>query len=176
MNDPDFLSAVFDASVPIPCAKKPPVKNSKKGKPPAKGHRRVKSNPTVGTATKMKALTKKVRAGEVAPMSPRSSISLPVIPRPPQSPISPGPGTSSPGFERMSQDPFRLGPPERTYPGTPPGYRFPERSASFDYHDLDRSRYCDQEPLHGEPLHHPGAPRSPIVYGLLQFSTVTKWV
>jgi hypothetical protein len=121
MNDPDFLSAVFDASAPNPCDKKPPVKSlKKKGKTPAKGHRRVKSNPTVGTATKMKALTKKARSGEVAPMSPKSTVGLPVIPRPPQSPISPGPDRASPGFERKSQDRFRGGPPERAYPGSTP--------------------------------------------------------
>lgn len=91
-------------------------------------------------------------------MSPKSSISLPAIPRPPQSPISPGPGRCSPGYERNSQDQFRRGPPER-YRGSPPGC-LPGRSASFDYHDLDRSKYCDEE-----PLHHPGAPRSPIAYG-----------
>eukprot|EP00542_Grammatophora_oceanica_P019554 CAMPEP_0194040386 /NCGR_PEP_ID=MMETSP0009_2-20130614/12409_1 /TAXON_ID=210454 /ORGANISM="Grammatophora oceanica, Strain CCMP 410" /LENGTH=659 /DNA_ID=CAMNT_0038683523 /DNA_START=47 /DNA_END=2026 /DNA_ORIENTATION=+ len=106
LNDPDFLSAVFDGdATAVPPPKKEAVEKSPKSgsakkkedkstkKPPAKGqHRRAKSNPSIGTSARGKTLViKKHRPGSEMPMSPGG---MGVAGRPPQSPMSPRSGSS----------------------------------------------------------------------------------
>ena len=99
LGDPDFLNAVFDEveqnDVSTASALVGTKKPAEKKKPPAKGHRRTMSNPTVLTATKAKVVIKKHRM-EV-PMSPnRMSLQFP-----PQSPMSPS----------LRMSPRSMGPP-----------------------------------------------------------------
>jgi hypothetical protein len=86
LGDPDFLSAVFDSetrNMASPVSKKNSVE---KKKPPAKGHRRTKSNPTVLAAVRAKVLIKRHKID--VPMSPNKQ-QLSRHHRPPLSPMSP---------------------------------------------------------------------------------------
>ena len=86
LGDPDFLSAVFDSesrSTASPISKKT---FGEKKKPPAKGHRRTKSNPTVLAAVRAKVVIKRHKMD--VPSSPNKP-QLSRHHRPPLSPMSP---------------------------------------------------------------------------------------
>lgn len=169
LSDPDFLSAVFDMDV-IP--EKKTVKKEKKALP-KKGHRRTKSNPSVGSVRAKSIIKKQQRQGELAiPASPRSrgSITIQMIPKPPQSPMSPRSNPSSPRISISVGQGHRRAHSQGSVPlppfiGSPKGYGSPyyqgppPRSNSFEYQDYpDHRRPYPPPPGYG--AHHPPSPSS----------------
>jgi len=194
LGDPDFLSAVFDMDM-VSSEKKsvptvPPTKKEKK-LPVKKGHRRVKSNPTMGGSKAKHHAKRSFHPGEM-PSSPRpqrhQSIHIPcsMKPPPPHSPImsprsSPRAGMhyhSVPhGSHRrvhsqssvpiqipsLPNSPVNFGPPSPYHRAGPPAASGPPlaKAHSYDYHD-SMEHSRPPPPRFGSPSpHHYPAPLSP---------------
>jgi hypothetical protein len=170
LGDPDFLSVVFDEVEPKDVSpasaavgnKKP----AEKKKPPAKGHRRTMSNPTVLAATRAKVVIKKHRM-EV-PMSPnRMQLHLP-----PQSPMSPssrmsprsmGP-PSSPRLGQMAHPARRHGHRRGHSMPTVP-YPMPRSPIYHDYYQFGRVGSKRGGSFEWGPEHHDHGPSPSLQYG-----------
>lgn len=189
LGDPDFLSAVFDMDMVSKETKTAPPPKKEKKTPVKKGHRRVKSNPTMGGSRAKYHTKRSFHPGEI-PVSPRpqlhQSMHAPcsMKPPPPQSPImsprsSPRAGVHFHSVPRGSHrrvhsqssvpikipslpnSPVNFGPPSPYHRTGPPGSSPLPNAHSFEYHDsIDHSR--PPPPRFGSPSpHHYPAPHSP---------------